>query len=133
MWLVKIGSFHRVMRKAFLEPTHGRIRCSGKMYWDGNKRMPSGSQHLIFIHPAVEEFQFSSSPEKGPGSRNSVPSVQIMPMCSPVQSLSLSSQFRPCSRLGYSGAVLLCATWSSWGDPAWQLACGALTRGPKNC
>lgn len=31
---VKMGSFHRALRQAFLGPRHERLRCGGKIYWD---------------------------------------------------------------------------------------------------
>ena len=51
-----------LQEKHLWEPTQGKMRCSGKIYWDTNKSHPLGSQYLISVqvvqhHPAVEKVQ----------------------------------------------------------------------------
>lgn len=43
---IEIGVFHGVTRKAFLGPTHRRMRCSGKIYLSKNKGLPPSVLHL---------------------------------------------------------------------------------------
>ena len=59
MLLEDMESFLELQEKHFQEPTHWRMRYSGKGYWNRNERLPLGSQCLISIHLTLKEVQCS--------------------------------------------------------------------------
>lgn len=103
---------------------NGGMRWSGQIYWNRNKRLPSGLEGLISIHlHCVGSSALSSpNPEEGPGARDSVPSVQSMSelspfsLCShPVNLVSVLPDSAPASTaLLYPGSNLepgFCPEW----------------------
>lgn len=83
---VEMGFFHGVTRKSFGDPTHGRVRCSGKIYWSWNKHKAgfSGAWRLIHqqvaeLPPAVEGALSAPSPEEcqGPASAGDLTLPQL--------------------------------------------------------
>ena len=55
----EIKLFHRITRKAFQGPTHGRLWCD-KMVYSG-RNLPLGFQCPISLHPAMEKVYLSLS------------------------------------------------------------------------
>lgn len=47
MLLVEMGFFQGDSRKAVGRPTHGKMRCSGKICWSRNKGLFPGIWHLL--------------------------------------------------------------------------------------
>lgn len=40
---VEMGSFTELQEKCICGPTHGRLKCWNKIYWDRTGRLPPGS------------------------------------------------------------------------------------------
>lgn len=87
MLLVDRGFFHGVPSKAFWEPTRGRMRCSGKIYWSwsNHKGLWPGTQCLI--HSQVAYLCPTGEAILG------LMSISVTTsLCTPVVQQSLSSQ-----------------------------------------
>ena len=122
---------HGVRRKAFPCPTHGMMRCSGKIYWSRNKRLPPGSQHLIHgqeaqTHSTMDEVQPCLPQVQKKGKVQKCYSIdpataghsliQSMSNLSEAQSMSLSSWLSLCCQLhsGLGCAAVFTSVLGAW-------------------